>query len=298
MDLSMILSPLVLAAAVSTAPLPPDVAPLVEAERAFARDVAARGIRDGFAAHMAPKGILFRTGPVDAQAWLAAQKSDTTAKLRWEPSYAEMSTGGDLGWTTGPWEFARKAGEEPVAYGHFTTVWRRQGDGSWRAEIDTGPAHAKGGAEPLAWSRAGDASHPVRTVPKAVRPASEEELLATERAFDLAVSRAGYARAVTTYAGEDLRVGRDGRAPFLTRAAAADSLGVEGKGMKTAWNVGGAGASEAGDLGYTYGTVTPEGGTRQAFLHIWRKVDGNSWRLAHDVTIGAPEPKPAPAAKP
>ena len=283
-----------LIAAVSSAPPPADVAPLVESEHAFARDVAARGIRDGFLAHLAPKAILFRPGPVDAQAWLTAQKSDTTARLRWEASYAEMSTGGDLGWTTGPWDYARSAGEDPVAFGHFTTVWRRQGDDTWRAEIDTGHDHAKGAAEPLTWSRVSDAARRPRAVGTLIRQTAEDELFQVEMEFARLVSRQGYARAVAKHASEDLRVGRNGSPPWRTRDAAAKALKAEGKSPLTSCTVTSR-ASEAGDLGYTYGTLEPEGGTRLAYLHIWRRVDGEPWRLAHDVTIPAPEPE---AAKP
>jgi hypothetical protein len=44
--------------------------------------------------------------------------------------------------------------------------------------------------------------------------------------------------------------------------------------------------------------VTPPGGARQAFLHVWRNPDGKRWRLALDVMTPAPEPAAAPAAAP
>ena len=282
-------APVASAAGPSSAPPPPDVQPLVEAERAFAADVAAKGIAAGFALHMAPRSILFRPVPVDAQQWLAAHPGNTDARLAWEPTYAEISPGGDLGWTTGPWSYAKGPGQEAIAFGHFTTVWRRDGKDNWRAVIDRGHDHAKGATTSLTWSRLGDASRPVRTVPRAGRPRAEKELLGVEEKFQATVNRKGYRRALAEYASADVRVGRDGTPPLTDREAAQAFVAAWGKGPATRWTVDGSGAGEAGDLGYTYGTITPAGGERMAYLHIWRNLDGKLWLLASDVTIPAPE---------
>lgn len=282
----------------STAPPPADVAAFVEAERAFARDAAAHGIQPAFIAHLAPQSIVFRPAPVDAQSWLAAHPGSPEARLSWTPAYVEVSTGGDLGWTTGPWDYRRAAGEDPVAFGHYATVWRRQPDGTLRAVIDAGHDQPAAGGDPLAWSRAGDAGQEPRAGAASRRGPAERALLAAERTFEVAVGRDGYARALAHHAERDLRIGRDGRAPILGLARAGEALGAQWAQASLAWSEPAGGAAEAGDVGYTYGTVTPPDGPRQAFLRAWRNPDGKRWRLVLDITTDAPVPAPAPPAQP
>jgi ketosteroid isomerase-like protein len=60
--------------------------------------------------------------------------------LRWTPTRAESLVGGDVGYTIGTWERHTKddRGNDVVRPGQYLTVWRKQKDGAWRAEFDTG----------------------------------------------------------------------------------------------------------------------------------------------------------------
>jgi hypothetical protein len=280
------------AARASTQPPPPDVAAFAEAERAFARDAAARGIPAAFLAHLAPGSIVFRPGPVDGPAWFRDHPGNPAARLEWEPAYVEVSIGGDLGWTTGPWAFRRAAGEEPAAHGHYVTVWRRQDDGTLRAVIDAGHDHPADGRERLAWSRAGDAARAAQAVAGAEsgprREEAERTLFAAERAYAEAIGRDGHARALAAHADRDVRVGRNGQAPARGVGAGGRAVGARWARGVLAWSDPAGGAAAAGDVGYTYGTVAPAGEERQAFLHLWRNPDGRRWRLALDLMTPAP----------
>ncbi len=283
----------------ASSPPPSDVAEFVAAERAFAADAAARGVTPAFIAALAPQAILFRPGPVDGQAWLATHPGNPDARLAWEPSYAEVSVGGDLGWTTGPWDFRRTAADAPIAFGHYATVWRRQADGTLRAVIDAGHGHERGPAESLTWSRAGDAARKPKT-PRASQRNADRTLFAAEGMYAAAIGQGGWARALTTYADRDVRVGRDESPPMIGSAVAGEAPGAAWAQTALQWSEPAGAASAEGDVGYTYGTVTPPDGARQAFLHVWRNPDGKRWRLALDILTPAPEPAAhdAPAAAP
>jgi ketosteroid isomerase-like protein len=60
--------------------------------------------------------------------------------LRWAPTRAESLVAGDVGYTIGTWERHTKddRGGDVVRRGQYLTVWRKQKDGAWRAEFDTG----------------------------------------------------------------------------------------------------------------------------------------------------------------
>jgi ketosteroid isomerase-like protein len=65
--------------------------------------------------------------------------------LRWTPARAEALVGADVGYTIGTWERHAKdaRGSDVVRRGQYLTVWRKQKDGAWRAEFDTGSTAAE-----------------------------------------------------------------------------------------------------------------------------------------------------------
>ena len=60
--------------------------------------------------------------------------------ISWAPTKAEALVAGDVGYTVGTWERHSKsaAGIAVVTRGEYLTVWRKQKDGIWRVEFDTG----------------------------------------------------------------------------------------------------------------------------------------------------------------
>src|SRR5262245_43164522 len=110
--------------AACTAP-PPNPAPVIAAERAFAARAAAAGWLAAFRQYAAPDGINLTPEPGNAQAWLAQQPGDGGKNLAWWPIHAGISSAGDLGFTTGPVRIGTKPG------GNYFTVWKKQPDGAW-----------------------------------------------------------------------------------------------------------------------------------------------------------------------
>lgn len=119
---------------------------LIEADRAFARATAERGV-DGWTEWFDAEGTMIRgTGEIvgrsDIRAAMAPLLSDSTIRFRWTPTRAVVSESGDLGFTLGPYEVVAAdpaPGEEAVrSRGMYLTVWRRQADGSWRVVTDIG----------------------------------------------------------------------------------------------------------------------------------------------------------------
>jgi ketosteroid isomerase-like protein len=67
-----------------------------------------------------------------------------TMTLDWEPSYADVSASGDLGYTWGRYTLfvpSSVKGQPPmVRKGNYVTIWKRQFDGSWKVALDGGNA--------------------------------------------------------------------------------------------------------------------------------------------------------------
>ena len=119
-----------------------DLKTLVETERSFSRMSEEKGIRESFAAFIADDGILFRPGPVFGKKWMLENplpSSTSRPLLTWQPIFAAVSRAGDLGYTTGPWQFKKDIKDDkPVGFGNFMTVWKKQTDGSWKFALDLG----------------------------------------------------------------------------------------------------------------------------------------------------------------
>lgn len=267
---------------------------LVESERAFARAAAEMGTRDAFLAYMADDAILFRPRAVNAAQWLRNQAA-MHGLLSWEPTIADVAQAGDLGFTTGPWEYREDPAGEAVMHGNYFTVWKRQPDGSWRAVIDHGifnPPPSE--REPLRTPsrQAGERHRPKRDVDTA---AEREALLQVDRAFAGTAAAQGMMRVVTAYVAPDVRILRDGRQPLSGIQGLRDL--VSERPGQFRWTVLGGDVSRAGDLGYTYGEYefTARGsGTPDElgnYVRAWRRYDdggSGSWRVVVDLMSRLP----------
>lgn len=119
-------------------------AELMEADRAFNKATAESGA-EGWASFFAEDATMVQSG-VGAirgkEAILAtmAPYFATGARLSWEPSRAEVSADGTLGYTIGEYqsETVGPDGERAIGRGLYVSVWRRGDDGGWRVVMDLG----------------------------------------------------------------------------------------------------------------------------------------------------------------
>ncbi len=280
---------------------------LLAAEKAFADDAAAKGIRDSFLDFLADDGVLFRPDPVNGKAYLRSHPP-SPGFLSWVPAYSEISMGGDLGYNTGPYEYREKAGDAEADPGQFATVWQRQADGSWKVLVDLGTAGLASSPSPSATPAAlppsaihlkGPPSWPANALSAAKVEAAKTALLAADRTFGEVARTKGGAAAYAAILCDDARLLRDGVPPVTgkeaVRAAVAKATELQ------TWEVVGGGVARSGDFGYTYGVVlngVAGGGSVKTanYLRVWRQVADGSWKLAFDVLAPRPKLQPAPAA--
>jgi len=65
---------------------------------------------------------------------------DKNNRLTWTPVGADVSASGDLGYTYGTYEFRAlgKDGKPVAEHGKYTSIWKKQKDGSWKVVLDMG----------------------------------------------------------------------------------------------------------------------------------------------------------------
>lgn len=268
------------AAHAANAPVTPK--PVVEAERAFAADGMARGVRDSFLDHMSDDAIVFGPGPIGAKAVYSARPPSKPGVLDWWPVWAGISRSGDLGFTTGPYTVNGQLGA------YYFTVWKKQADGSWKwifdggASVDAAGAPAKG-SEPANLATATDAGSYPEHARQEIQQA--ETLLSDQAQTDLT-------SAFKAVLACDGRLYTENLAPAVGCGQFDPALAARPQKMRFAKQ--GTEVSAAGDLAFTYGEANWEADGRPRsghFARIWQRRAG-AWKLVFDELIVDPPPSP------
>ena len=271
---------------------PHALAPVVEAEHAFAQHSIDHGMKPAFLAYAAPDGVIVnRQGPVNAIETWTQREPAPTGLLTWWPVYADVSRAGDMGWTTGPFEFREKpTDEKPADTGHFFTVWRKQEDGSWKFVLDLGIRHpAPAAAETVLTYPASLRKNvsPAKPWPGNVE-AARQSLLAAERTLSDASASEGFRTALLARADDSLRLYRQGTFPLVGRESVARAVKVLSEFIT--WKPLKADVAASGDLGYAYGTYelrakpTDEKPAELGhWARVWKRERGGAWRVVFNV---------------
>lgn len=114
---------------------------VIAAELAFAEDARVRGQWTAFAAAAANDAVMTVPQLVWAQLWLKG-RANPAAAVTWQPYEVWSSCDGSLVASHGVWR-----GSKGQA-GWFTTLWRREGDGSYKWVFDHGADGPAVTAEP------------------------------------------------------------------------------------------------------------------------------------------------------
>ncbi len=257
-----------------------DPADVAAAERAFAADGLALGIRGSFLKHSADDAIVLRPGPVNAHAVYGPRPDDKGGPpLVWWPLWAGVARSGDLGFTTGPATY----GGEPTGY--YFTIWKRQADGAWKWVFDSGvgadSSKAPGPRTPTAYlamatAAAGSASAAMDQTKDAEArlavAAAQNEVAAYQAVLD-----------------PDSLVQGSPAPPAHDPAAVLNELKTRPPTIRFS-PLGGL-ASSAGDLVWTYGEAhwTADAKPQRAsYARVWQKRAAG-WRLVFDELIAAPD---------
>jgi len=117
---------------------------LMDLDRQFDKDTSTGGI-DAWVSYFADDGVMVTKGD-DLKGREEIYESMGNAfslpgfSLRWEPVDAKVSDDGSLGYTYGKYvrKYLDDKGNEVLADGKYTTIWKKQDDGSWKIVLDMG----------------------------------------------------------------------------------------------------------------------------------------------------------------
>ncbi len=256
---------------------------IFDTEKAFEKMVAEKGIRDGFVEYLSPVGVMFMPDAVNGrEAW--TKRSPSPASLTWNPIWIDVSSNGAIAYSIGNSQYRPKGKDDTnVIYGHYLSIWMVQGDGSYKAELDTGINHEKPMAEPVEWKSPIDSGKELNTDRLS---AADSSISFYEKA-----EKDGALNAYKSFLANDAIVLREGKLPAFDKKAAQlllkDSARIAFSKRKL--------FTEAADLGYVHGpyTMTDEKGgeiERGNFVQVWR-LRNKKWVIVADVLIPLPAKK-------
>jgi ketosteroid isomerase-like protein len=263
---------------------------MIDSERSFSHLSEQRGMKTAFLTYLAEDGVVFRPRPVNGREWYSALP-ETDALLTWEPAVGGISSAGDLGCTTGPWEM-REAGAEEAFYGDFVSVWRKSPGGRWQVVADAGTVHNSiervAGPVRRLGNRGGE--HPPIPDSKGAGSAATN-VRDVAREFCRLCREAGIDSAFGAFADSQVHLLRPNTLPVTGRRSAVAAL-AEAADMTVCQLAGG---DASGDLGYVYGTRRWPGdqdsaGSEESYLQVWTWAPNGGWKIVVDVAVPIAQP--------
>lgn len=257
-----------------------DLQKLIDTERAFAALAAEKGTKIAFLSNIADDGVLFLPEKINGKQYWNA-RAESKGLLSWAPNYADISSNGALGYTTGNWEYRPGGkGDNPTGFGDFVTLWQRMPDGKYKFIVDIGVGHEK----PATYSE-------VTAAPSYPQDANEKNSSAADAAtkFFEAANSAGLKAAYKQFASEKVRSYREEMLPMLGKAALLDHVGKQRS--QTTLTKRGIffGAADIAYVTNTYSAALPNGKTEKGnFVQIWKLINGR-WQIVLDIFKPIPE---------
>jgi len=245
---------------------------LMETELAFSKRCVEVGISPSFLEYFTDDGIVFRPQPESSKK--VYTERNPKGVLNWWPVFADVSFSGDMGISTGPWEYHRAQLSDPIlAYGYFVSVWKKQKDGSWKVAIDLGidtPEVIK--RDSLIYTGS----------PKITGGNFKNDVMDFDRKFSETYSVQSYEKNLS----DQVRFYRNNLFPMTQNSEILSYLNQNETEMTfkpMEFSV-----SNSNDMGYTYGSVEKKNGKEISsgyYVKIWKRNSEGNWKLVIDILL-------------
>jgi len=254
---------------------------LISSEKSFAKKSENSSTKAAFLEYLSPNAILFRNGIVNGKLFWE-NVPEGVDKLIWEPQFADISNGGDFGYTTGPFQqFQNRSDTIPIANGHYVSIWIKE-DNVWKVLFDGGIVHPK--ADLSNWeTKATLPSISSKTSIEVVKKIISK----LEFSFNEKFNQKG-AFVYTDYLSKEGRIYRPRKAPFRSNNITELFTETDKKfNYETHTQIQ---VAPFGDMAFIYGNVDIEirkdNYTRILkgnYIRIWKKESLDDWKIVVDM---------------
>jgi ketosteroid isomerase-like protein len=252
---------------------------VVDAEVAFNKAVAKKGIKDGFLSVIDDEAVVFRPNAVNAKEFYTRIEKQP-GNLSWQPKFGRISANGDLAFTAGPYIYQNSAADTDKVYGHYVSVWRNDAEGRLKLLIDLGIQHPEPESTEII-----DLKDPTgKVLAPAKDPFAPKRLImGTDDTFNhsLAISTvAGYKEFLSPEAhyyfpGFEPLIGTDKIMKFVSN----EGISINAKTTSV-------GRAVSNDLAYSYGTAVIKKGALSSnynYVRIWELDASHKWNILLEV---------------
>jgi len=245
---------------------------LIAAERVFIRQAAERGQKLAFLEHLAESGIVFKPDAINGkQFWNLTTETSPSFQLR-KNAFADVSSNGFVGYTTGSWELFRKQRTEtPDASGQYVTIWEKRPDGRFWITLDLTIKHES--------FSDGDVKKAKNTLP--IQDNNKKRYSAADAAMNFLRSGMGnkaLGDAYARFSAPGVRLLREGLPPIIGKNAVVDQT-RDYTSMRFPIRLG---LLESSDMAYFWNPCeyinSDEGREKGNCLHIW-KLRKKNWYI-------------------
>lgn len=245
---------------------------MYDAERAFGQAVASKGFNTAFRDFLADDAIIFRPEAVNGPEFLKTREEISNGSLRRTVARADISTNGMLGYTTGQWTLTQRTKSIQVQkIGQYATVWQRRPDGKYKAILDIEISH-----EPVEKKK--NRYVPIVPYERDLNVRGWSAADATMGFLKLGMTKKGLGGAYDKFAGDDVRLLREGVPPIDGRGDAEEEM-RRYKAIDFPERVS---QFESSDMAYSWNACSysdsDEGMEKGNCLHIWKFRD-KKWKI-------------------
>jgi ketosteroid isomerase-like protein len=254
---------------------------LIETELSFARMAKEKNTRDAFLKYLSDETVMFMNSKITKGKQLWESRKPDSSLIIWEPVFADISSSGDFGYTTGPSEFypTRKPGEQAF-YGAYITVWKRATKDDWKMALDIGVY-----PQPKAVTKRLETPAVLSTRKVTKKIDSRSELLNHEKKFMEEILNSG-TKQFEQFISTESHFYRAGIEP-VREMRHINQLLAEQIGRVEYSLVDGEVSSTA-DMGYVYGIVKIKDTGKAIdgfYLRIYKKENQKDWKIVLDAIL-------------
>ncbi len=232
---------------------------VINAEKSFAAYALQHNSRDAFMQFLdSANGIEFRNGEAKRSYDIWSVRKADSSRLIWQPAFAGIAKSGELGFTTGPWEYKKSANSPVIASGEYSTIWHLNDKGEWKYLVDIGTG----------FNTSAYAVSNIKTWSGTYSDIAADDPLTVDRKFIqqyAALHNDAYKNIIATDAWFII----DGSQPLQGAQSILAGLGTLPANVQ--FMETGGGISASGDLVYVYGTARHEDKLTN-YMRVWQKT--------------------------
>jgi ketosteroid isomerase-like protein len=248
---------------------------VINAENSFAGLSKSANTVEAFMAYLSDSTIMFDKDnkPVYGMS-LYKDRKPNNSLLFWWPVFIGASADGQMGFSSGPWEFSLKRDSLPVAYGYYATLWQKDAKGHWKMKVDLG----------IQFPESEKSNPPLKAspidFPTSSLALSDQRLMDADKSYNELLKTSSYIKERFSTDGHLLR---SDHKPFVDPR---EFGGLDEKGKRFSYSQVGGGVADVHDMFYSYGTVkttAADGKTSdEKYFRVW-KIEKNNWKIVLDV---------------